>query len=115
VGSRLIGKRLGRRLNERVNDGGAAVGIRWGRRFEGGADGKVRGVCSRGAQSEDGGGKRRPRRGGVVRPHFGRRWVRQGGSGGRVTWPTHGGRGARARGGGPCRPASDAWQAAAQS
>jgi hypothetical protein len=33
-----------------------------------------------GAQSEDGGGKRGLRRGGVVRPLFGRRRVRQGGA-----------------------------------
>jgi hypothetical protein len=43
VGSILMGKRLSRWLNERVNDGGAAVGMRWGRRCEGGADGKAMG------------------------------------------------------------------------
>jgi hypothetical protein len=71
VGLRLTGKWLGRWLTERVNDGSAATGIRRGQRSEGGVDEKVMGVCPRGAQSEDGGGKRGPRRSGVVRPFLG--------------------------------------------
>jgi hypothetical protein len=78
VGSRLTGKRLGRRLTERVNDGGAAAEIRVRKRCsEGGMDGHRRGLL-RGARSGDGGGKKGSRRGGGVRLLFERGRVRQG-------------------------------------
>jgi hypothetical protein len=65
----------------------------------------------RGARSGNGGGKKEPRRDGIVRLLFGRGRVRQGGGGRRGTGPTHGGSGTRARGGVPLttggrRPAS---------
>jgi hypothetical protein len=62
------------------------MGRRWG------------GGCPRGARSEDEGGKRGLRRGGVVRTLFGRRRVRQWAGGGRETGPTCGVSGARAGG-----------------
>jgi hypothetical protein len=78
VGSRLRGKRLGRWLTERVNSGGAAARIRARkRRSEGRTDEQRRGLLRR-ARSGDGGGKKGPRCGGVVRLLFERGRVRQG-------------------------------------
>jgi hypothetical protein len=45
-----------------------------------GQTGRRWGVCPWGARSEDGGGKRGARCGGIMRPLFGRRPVRQGGA-----------------------------------
>jgi hypothetical protein len=78
VGSRFRGKRLGRRLTERVNGGGAAAGIQARKRCsEGGTDGRQRGLPW-GARSGDGGGKRGLRCGGGIRLLFERGQVRQG-------------------------------------
>jgi hypothetical protein len=98
VGSRLTGKRLGRWLTEQVNGGGAAAEIRAMKQCsEGGTAGRRWGLPW-GARSEDGGGKRGPRRVVVVRLLFERGWVRQGSGGGRATWLMSGGSGARAGG-----------------
>jgi hypothetical protein len=59
---------------------------------EGGMDGQRRGLPW-GAQSEDGGGKKGAKARRVVRLLFVTGQVRQGGGGGRATWPTRGGSG----------------------
>jgi hypothetical protein len=95
VGFRLPGKRLGQWLTERVNGGSAVARTRVRKRCsEGGTDERRWGLPW-GARSEDGGGKRGPRRGGVIRFLFERGRVRQGGGEGRPTRPTRGGRGLR--------------------
>jgi hypothetical protein len=82
------------------------------KRSEGGTDGQRWGL-PRGAQSGDGGGKRRPRRSGVVRLLFGRGRVRQGAVGSENqtdAWRKQ----SMSKGGGPCRPVGGARPAAAR-
>jgi hypothetical protein len=107
VGSRLTWKRLGRRLTEGVDGGGGtAAGIqarKW--RSEGGTY-EQRWGLPRGAQIGDGGGKKRLRRGGVIRLLYGSGRVRQ-----RAVGVVKSSRHVEEAGheqGGPCRPAGGA-------
>jgi hypothetical protein len=98
VGSRLTGKRLGWRLTERVNDGGAAAEIRARETALRGRDGRTAMGFAVGCSEW---GRRREKRA-EVRQHrptpFWEGAGEAGADGGRETGPTRGGSGARAGG-----------------